>query len=217
MDAAPSDDDLLIPAGRHTLDPEEVRTRQRVRLLRAMGICVSEKGYVETNIGDVVRVARTSRTAFYEHFADKEACFLDTYGQATRTLIGWSLSEAEASTAWRERLRVGIGSYFRWMSEHPELAVTTVVEVHRAGRRALDARAQALDDWSRSLRGVAELAAEAGEPVHLEDVVYRAILLASESYVHEYARRGETERVIERASLVQEFAMIQFESGLAST
>ena len=78
MDSIKIDDALLIPTGRHTLPPDEVEERQRERLLRAIVACVAEKGYKDTTIADVVRVARTSRSAFYEHFANKQACFEPT-------------------------------------------------------------------------------------------------------------------------------------------
>ena len=207
-------DELLIPAGRHTLEPGEVGARQRERLLRAMGQCVSERGYVETTIADVVRVARTSRTVFYRHFADKEACFLETYEQMTRARIGTSLRAAGAVEPWREKLSVGISAYFRWMAAHPEVAVTTVVEVHRAGRRALEARAAAIADWSQTLDGVAVLAARAGEPVEVDETAYLAILLTAEAYVHDYARRGRLEDVVERAPAVQALAARLFEAGV---
>jgi len=204
-------EELLIPAGRHTLEPDEVSARQHERLLRAMGLCVSERGYVETTIADVVRVARTSRTVFYRHFSDKETCFLQTYEQMTRGRIGASLDAAGAVEPWREKLHAGIGAYFRWMSEHPEVAVTTVVEVHRAGRRALEARARALADWSRTLEGVAVLAARTGEPVEVDETACSAILLTAEAYVHDYARKGRLEHVIERAPAVQALAARLFE------
>jgi AcrR family transcriptional regulator len=211
MDSVKINDELLIPAGRHTLDPDEVSARQRERLLRAMGMCVSEQGYVETTIADVVRVARTSRSVFYRHFEDKEACFLETYGQMTRSRIGASLEAAAAVEGWREKLEAGIGAYFRWMADHPEVAVTTVLEVHRAGRRALEARSQALDDWTRTLQGVAVLARRAGDPIELDETAYSAILLAAEAYVHDYARRGCLDEVVERAPAVQELARLLFE------
>ena len=213
MDDVQIVEELLIPAGRHTLEPGEVSARQRERLLRAMGQCVSERGYVETTIADVVRVARTSRTVFYRHFADKETCFLETYGQMTRARIGASLSAAGAVESWREKLAAGIGAYFRWMADHPEVAVTTVVEVHRAGRRALEARAAALSDWSRTLDGVAVLAARAGEPVELDETAYTAILLTAEAYVHEYACRGRLAEVVEMAPAVEALAARLFEPG----
>src|SRR3954447_8430034 len=190
MDDVKIADELLIPAGRHTLTPEEVSARQRERLIRAMGQCVSERGYVETTIADVVRVARTSRTVFYRHFSDKEECFLATYAEMTRARIGASLAAAVAVEGWREKLHAGIRAYFVWMAEHPEVAVTSVVEVHRAGRAALKARGRALTDWARTLEGVALLARKDGHVIELDDAAYLAILLTAEAYVHEYALAG---------------------------
>ncbi len=215
MDSVNIDEELLIPAGRHTLEPDEVRARQHERLLRAMGTCVSERGYVETTIADVVRVARTSRTVFYRHFPDKETCFLRTYEQMTRARIGASLEAAAAVEDWRGKLHEGIGAYFRWMAEHPEVALTTVVEVHRAGRTALEARSNALADWALTLEGVAVLARRSGEQVQLDDTAYTAILLTAEAYVHDYACRGVLDRVGERAPAVQELARLLFERSIA--
>ena len=99
MDDFRIDQELLIPAGRHTLPPQEVSQRQRVRLQRAMASCACERGYRNTTIADVVRVAHTSRTTFYEHFTDKEACFLEAYEQMTGAFIRASLEAAAAVTA----------------------------------------------------------------------------------------------------------------------
>jgi AcrR family transcriptional regulator len=209
-------DELLIPAGRHTLDPAEVSARQRERLLRAMGLCVSERGYVETTIADVVKVARTSRSVFYKHFADKEKCFVETYRQMTGVRIQASLEAAAEAEDWRGKLHAGIGAYFRWMADHPEVAVTTVVEVHAAGRQALSARRKALEDWMGTVQGVAVLAGIAGEPVELSEAACAAIIVTAEAYVHEYARQGKLDRVVEKAPGVQALALSLFEQGLVA-
>lgn len=210
MDSVKISDELLIPAGRHTLPPDEVSARQRERLLRAMGRCVSEQGYVETTIADVVRHARTSRSTFYKHFADKEQCFLETYQKMTDVRIAASLQAAGEVADWDAKLDVGIATYLRWMSEHPEVAVTTVVEVHCAGRRALEARSRALTEWMRTVAGVAYLARQAGAQVAIEEMACFAIILTAEAYVHEYARAGRLEQVIERTAALQAFARSQF-------
>jgi AcrR family transcriptional regulator len=215
MDSVKIGEELLIPAGRHTLDAQEVSARQRERLLRAMGSCVSEQGYAETTIADVVRVARTSRTVFYKHFADKEQCFLETYQQMTDVRIAASLQAAGEVAEWDGKLDVGIATYFRWMAEHPEVAVTTVVEVHCAGRRALEARSRALADWTRTVEGVAYLARQAGVQVEIDAVACFAIILAAEAYVHEYARTGRLEQVVEKTAAVQAFARSLFVPGEA--
>ena len=48
----------------------------RERLIAAMAASIEEKGYRDTTVADVVRLARTSRRNFYEHFDDRDACFL---------------------------------------------------------------------------------------------------------------------------------------------
>jgi AcrR family transcriptional regulator len=210
VDTVKIDDELLIPPGRHTLDPDEVKARQRERLVRAMGQCVSEQGYADTTIADVVRVARTSRTAFYKHFADKEECFLETYRQMTDMRIGASLNAAAQVEDWDEKLDAGIAAYFRWMAEHPEVAITTVVEVHCAGRRALNLRSRALSGWTKTIEGVAVLARQAGEDVEIDETAAFAVILAAEAYVHEYARDGRLADVVERTSAVQRLARSLF-------
>jgi AcrR family transcriptional regulator len=210
MESVKIDDGLLIPQGRHTLAPSQVGERQRERLLRAIASCVGTNGYADTTIADIVRVARTSRSAFYEQFADKEACFLEAYEQMTAGFINASLGEAERVADWHEKLDAGISTYFEWMAARPVVAVSTVVEVHSAGRRALDARSRALRQWMRTLEGVAVLARRSGSDVHLDETASLAIVLTAEAQVHEYALRGRVERVTERSGDVCELARSLF-------
>jgi AcrR family transcriptional regulator len=211
VDTVKIDDDLLIPAGRHTLPPEEVSQRQRERLVRAIVLCASDRGYERTTIGDVVRVARVSRSAFYENFTDKEACFLEAYRQMTAAFIGASLKEASRVESWDEKLDVGILTYFRFMGSHPEVAHSTVVEIHSAGRAGAKARATALRQWMRTIEGVAILAAREGVEVRqLGEAAYAAIVLTAEAYVQEYAHRRQLDRVVEKASDVQALARALF-------
>jgi AcrR family transcriptional regulator len=217
LDSVKISDELLIPAGRHTLQPDEVSARQRERLLRAMGRCVSERGYAETTIADVVRCARTSRSVFYKHFADKEECFLETYRQMTEVRIAASLAAAAEVSEWDAKLDLGIAAYFRWMAEHPEVAVTTVVEVHSAGRLAQEARSRALADWTRTVEGVAVLARNAGVEVRIDETAAFAIILTAEAYVHEYARKRRLDEVVEKTEAVQALARALFERGRVSS
>lgn len=215
MDTVEIKEELLIPAGRHTLPPERVREMQRERLLRAMVLLASERGYQQTTIADVVRVARTSRSAFYEHFVDKQACFLEAYKSMTRAFIRASLEAAAKEPAWRDKLDVGIATYFRWMAEHPEVATSTIVEIHNVGPGGLEARRNALQDWIRVVESVAVIARRSGEKLPAPgEVAYTAIIVTAESYVHEYARRGAVGQVAEVTSRIQALARSLFEHGV---
>lgn len=214
MDSVKIDQELLIPAGRHTLPPREVAKRQKKRLLRALVTCVSDRGYRSTTITDVVRMAQTSRSAFYEHFADKEHCFLKAYEQVTATFIGASVAAAASAADWRGKLDAGISASFRWAAEHPEASVTCIVQVHSVGARGLEARSRALRKWTRMLEGVAMRARHEGMACEHGEVVYSAIVLTAEGYVHDYARRGCVNRVQEKAQPVQALARMLFEQAV---
>ncbi|MFN2617630.1 MAG: TetR/AcrR family transcriptional regulator [Thermoleophilaceae bacterium] len=209
------DDQLLIPAGRHTLPPEQVSRLQKERLLRAIVQCACDRGYQAMTIADIVRVARTSRSAFYEHFADKESCFLEAYRQMTGAFIEASLEAAAKEAEWQDKLDAGIATYFSWMAEHPEVATTTLIEIHAVGPAGLEARAGALADWMRVVAGVAVLARRAGAPIpELDEVAYAAIIVTAEAHVHDYARRARVEDVEEVTAAVQAIARALFEHGV---
>src|SRR5438270_9202713 len=59
----------------------------RERLIAAMASSIEIKGYRETTVADVVRLARTSRRTFYEHFEDREACFLALFDATNDTTM----------------------------------------------------------------------------------------------------------------------------------
>ena len=62
------------PSGRRYrgLSAEERRTDQRRRLVRAAIEEFAARGYHHTSVEDIVRSARTSRTAFYAFFDNRE-------------------------------------------------------------------------------------------------------------------------------------------------
>src|SRR6478672_2889429 len=67
------------------LSAEERRDDQRARLTRAAINEFSARGYHRTSVEDIVRSARTSRTAFYAFFDNREAAM---YGALQASLHG---------------------------------------------------------------------------------------------------------------------------------
>src|SRR5688572_28032972 len=76
-----------LPGVTHGLNRDVVVAFQRTRLLEAVGRAVAERGYAAETIDDVVRRAGVSKKTFYEHFADKEECFLAAYEAASEELL----------------------------------------------------------------------------------------------------------------------------------
>jgi AcrR family transcriptional regulator len=75
---------------------------QRERLIEGMTQVAARYGYREASVARVVEGAGVSRATFYEHFADKEACFLAAFERAARRIeLALPRIEAEYSPAHR--------------------------------------------------------------------------------------------------------------------
>ncbi len=114
---------------------------QRARLIAGMAEAASAKGYTETTIADVVALAQVSRRTFYEHFADKDACFLAAYDASSDEVMARiAAAVADESPEWQERVAAGVRAYLETLAAEPELTRLFLVEVLRAGPAAVERR-----------------------------------------------------------------------------
>jgi AcrR family transcriptional regulator len=183
-----------LPRGPHGLAREEVLASQRGRMLAAMAAAVAEKGYPATTVGDVVGRAGVSRKTFYEHFADKEECFLAAWDAGVETLIdGVSHATLEADGGWKDRLRAGVRAYLEMLAAAPAFARTFLIEVLAAGPRALERRADVHARFAELLHTLHERQREvAPELPELPDEVFAATVGAVEALVADRVRQGRT-------------------------
>src|SRR3954467_7324870 len=93
-----------FPSGMRSLPPDLVSAVQRERLLAAMLRATAEIGYREVSVQDVLERAGVSRPTFYEHFENKEDCFLAAFDTAVARLPKRLEAAAEPGEGWRERL-----------------------------------------------------------------------------------------------------------------
>jgi len=125
----------------------------RLRLVEGMVAAVDEKGYAATTIADIVRHARVSKRTFYEHFADREQCFLACYSYGSElALASLTLAATECDGPWTEQVRAAAQAYLRTLEVNPTLTRTLIVEVHAAGPRALALRRTVLQRFADVLR-----------------------------------------------------------------
>ncbi|TDD66384.1 TetR/AcrR family transcriptional regulator [Actinomadura darangshiensis] len=132
-----SDGFTSLPRGRHHLSRAQVSASQRDRMLQGMTQAVGEKGYARTTVADVLKRARVSRETFYEHFADKQACFLAAYQAAADRIIG-EVNDALAASGEpvMQRLEHALGAYLRELAADAAAARTFLLEVYAAGPAA---------------------------------------------------------------------------------
>jgi AcrR family transcriptional regulator len=130
-----------LPRGRHAAPREVVRESQRGRLLAAMAEVVGSKGYAAVAVADVIAGAGVSRKTFYEHFENKEECFLETYDAGVELML--EAIDAAIADAGPEPLaiaRAGTARYLEILAVNHAFARTFLVEVLAAGPRALERR-----------------------------------------------------------------------------
>ncbi len=113
-----------------------VARSQRERLLDAAVDVVAEKGYAATTVADLTKEAGVSRTTFYEHFEDKEACFLAAYDTAADVLARRIGAAFETEEAWPDRVRAGLAALLESLAGEPQIARLALVDVGSAGPQA---------------------------------------------------------------------------------
>jgi AcrR family transcriptional regulator len=149
----------VLPRGPHGLARDVVLASQRGRLLSAFVALAAERGVAAVTISDIVRRAGTAKRTFYEHFTDKDDCFLQAFEGASGLMVGTVVDAVAAEPDPIARIEVGTRAYLDALLEHPE--VTILFHTHmRAGGPQLaqrwtawvDALARALVQWREESR-----------------------------------------------------------------
>jgi AcrR family transcriptional regulator len=153
-----------FPSGIRKFPPDLIRAIQRERLIVAMVNAAAELGYLGTNVQDVIDRAGISRPTFYEHFSNKEDCFLaafDTSAERLRKRV--EAAALEGGDSWRERIRLSLEALLRFISRDADTARTIVVEARAASAAAVKRRVELMDGFARCLQtGAEELLPEGG-------------------------------------------------------
>ena len=131
-----------LPRGPHNLTRGDVLASQRARMIDAMAAAVAHKGYPATTVGDVVAGAGVSRKTFYEHFRDKEECFLAAFDAGVERLLAAIVAARPEREGWPAMLRARVRAYLEGLASRPDFARTFLIEVFAAGPRALERRAE---------------------------------------------------------------------------
>ncbi len=101
---------------------------QRAKLLDAMVRAVAEKGYEAATVADAVRLARVSRSTFYELFDSKEACLAAAYRAGTEVLEARVSAAARSAADPADELRRGIRAYLQTLDAEPAFARVYLLE-----------------------------------------------------------------------------------------
>ena len=170
---------------------EDAERSQRERLFAAMVATVAEKGYEATTVADLVELSGVSRSAFYRHFDDKEACFL----AAIEAIVGPALTRVagDGSTApGIERARQSFGTLIEMIVAQPAAAKMCIVEVYAAGPEG----AALIDRTMRSVEALArDLVGQVPGREKMPDEIVHAIVGGIQKVIHKRLYRDQVEEL----------------------
>jgi AcrR family transcriptional regulator len=139
-----------VPRGRHAPPLEVRQDRQLQRLSEAAARVFARTGYAEATAEAIAREAGMSKATFYEHFSNKEDCFIAAYDTGVEGMTGVmldALAEAGEATDPFDRLDRVLAAYLEALASEPHFARASLVESYAAGPRAIARRAELLDGF----------------------------------------------------------------------
>lgn len=211
-----SSSDGKFPSGVRKLPSDLVSAVQRERLLAAMLRAAAELGYREANVQDVIERAGVSRPTFYEHFANKEACFLAAFdATAERLRERVAAAAAKGGDSLRDRLRFGLETILHFAATEPDAARTLIVEARAASPDAVMRRDDLLDHFADCIDAqVRELLPDAPS---YSPITAAGIVGGIEALLYSRLNKGETDDLDALLPSMMYFLVLPFEGHAAAS
>ena len=122
--------DLVTGAGMSGEDPF------RGRLLDGLAASITERGYRETTVADIVREARTSKRTFYANFASKNDCLLELLDIDNVRMIADIRAAVDPEADWRTQVEKAVDAYLTAIEAHPAITLAWIREFPALGDAA---------------------------------------------------------------------------------
>jgi AcrR family transcriptional regulator len=128
----------------------------RERLIAAMAASIADKGYRDSTVADVVRLARTSRRNFYEHFVDRDACFLALFDATNESLMREIADAVDPSLTLDEQVDIAVDTYIASVIDQPALYHSFVRELPGLGDAGAERAQATLERFAQLLIGLVD-------------------------------------------------------------
>jgi AcrR family transcriptional regulator len=205
-----------FPSGVRKLPSDLISAVQRERLIAAMLRAAAELGYRETTVQEVIERAGVSRPTFYEHFSNKEDCFLaafDTTAGRLRERV--SAATLKGGDNWRARMRFGLETLLNFAATEPDAARTIVVEARAASDDAVRRRDELLDYFTACIDiQVRELLPDA--PAH-SAITASGIVGGVEATLYSRLNKGELDDLDSLLPSLMYFMVLPYEGHEAAS
>ena len=205
----PSPQELVTASGAAQSNPVE----HRLRIIGAMAALLAERGYSTVTIADIARQAHVSKRTFYEHFADKDACFVACYETLSNMVLQAVVDAMSGDLPWAKKWRASTKAYLSTLESQPALTRTLMMDIYAAGPHALQVRRQVLRRFADNLRRVVDQGRRENPKLpRLSQAMATAIIGGINELVLVAVEEGRADRLTELAGTAE--ALLQAVLGL---
>lgn len=175
--------------------PTAPHADHRDRLMAGLADAIREKGLARTQVSDIVRHARASRSTFYRCFDDKDACFLAlaaSLGDATRQDVAAAVDPA---APWEDQVDQAIDAFLGLLDSDRPMTVMFAHDLPMLGERGAQVRRQSIEQWAEllvRLAGTEHMRAQGIDAVPIEKAVM--LMAGLDGMVVRAVERGESLR-----------------------
>jgi AcrR family transcriptional regulator len=175
----------------------------------------AELGYRDLNVQDVLDRSGVSRLTFYEHFGNKEDCFLAAFESAAERLRErLAAASSEGGERWRDRLRMGLEELLRFVVEDPDAAMVLIVEARAACPAVLTRRDELLDHFADCID--TQVRAEFSAEISISAISAPGTVGGIETLLYNRLSSGETDDLESLLPTLMFFAVLPYEGHEAA-
>jgi AcrR family transcriptional regulator len=129
----------------------------RDRLLLGMAAAIREQGgFRAVTVAEVVRQARTSRRTFYQHFDDRESCFLALFDVVSARLLETIADAATGDGPFAQRAERAVAAYLGSLAAEPVLTRAFIQDIPSLGPEGLARHRDVNERWARQITRLVE-------------------------------------------------------------
>jgi len=126
-------------------------------MLLATAELVAERGYQKTTIELIAKTARVALVTFYEHFANKEECFLAAFDESVAAAAEVFTELIDSEQPWVDQISTGLEVFLEMVAAEQARAKLCIVESQAASAAALARYHAMLESIAPKLREGREL------------------------------------------------------------
>jgi AcrR family transcriptional regulator len=162
-------------------------SNQRERVLAGMLAVVHADGYSGATVARVIARAGVSRLTFYEHFSDKDECFLALYRDLSRQLLD-QIGPAITNSPPEQAMDTVVRQLTKRAEAEPAQAEFLASDALAGGPRVREERARTIGQIGDKVQAAH---AVASPRTPSPDIPAQAVIGACQSLISQRMRRGE--------------------------